>query len=345
MKKIMIALVAILLTVGMLATSLISIVAHADPIQPEFTKVQPRYKDVYIGWTDLGKHASGYHVYLIPADDVGSAKDILVEGSNYTVIQGLTPDTKYYVEVSSYIKSAHGGVLESKRSEPERFRTRPYEPVQPKTNAEAEKDFYQMAKAKGLDDLHIAAIMGVYSLESGMDPTAVETIFDEPFEIGSKKQKAEKNGFDMAKIDPEYAKKFPAIKKAGIGFGAWTDTVNMEEGKGANTMLRKLAAKRGKDWYDLDLQFEYWYDGCKECPDAGYKNWHARDEFESAKTVEQATSIYLCKHVAGWNISPERAYSYMRLDKRVENARKILKEIKTGAYDESKLIINEGELL
>lgn len=332
MKKFLIAALAVILAAGMLAASLITI-ASASPLKTEFISIEPGFDEVYLEWNEQDD-ADGYHINLIPADDTGSAKDILVEGKTNTVITGLHPSSRYYVTVNAYHRVRSNKLDESKRSRNQYFKTTD-SLEQPKNKHDAYRVFYKMAKAKGLDDLHIAAILGVYSYESDMDPTSVETIYDEPYMIGKQKEDAEENDYDIDKINKEYAARYPAITKAGIGFGAWTDTTSMQKGYGANTLLRKLARERGKNWYDMDVQFDFWYDGHIDLPQAGYRNWHAREEFEKADTIEEATAIYLCKFVAGWDIPLSRAYEHLRLYQRTENAKKILKDIKMGEYNDS----------
>lgn len=97
-----------------------------------------------------------------------------------------------------------------------------------------------------------AGILGNFSHESGVDPTGVETIYDEPYQIGSRKLQAMADGFDVKKVDPAYGKKFPGVKLVGIGLGQWSN--------GRNTQLLDYASARGLDWYDIGTQLAFMFD-------------------------------------------------------------------------------------
>ncbi|MGC6586662.1 phage tail tip lysozyme [Paenibacillus sp. Dod16] len=98
-----------------------------------------------------------------------------------------------------------------------------------------------------------AAVLGNLQHESGLDPTGVETIYNEPFEIGPRKLSAMSAGFLVSKIDAKYAAKYPAIKYVGIGLGQWTN--------GRNTLLLKYAQSQGANWYDFDTQIKFMLEG------------------------------------------------------------------------------------
>lgn len=98
-----------------------------------------------------------------------------------------------------------------------------------------------------------AAVLGNLQHESGLDPTGVETIYNEPFEIGPRKQTAMSAGFLVSKIDAKYAAKYPAIKYVGIGLAQWTN--------GRNTLLVNYAESRGTNWYDFDTQIKFMLEG------------------------------------------------------------------------------------
>ncbi|WP_145142323.1 phage tail tip lysozyme [Paenibacillus sp. Y412MC10] len=98
-----------------------------------------------------------------------------------------------------------------------------------------------------------AAVLGNLQHESGLDPTGVETIYNEPFQIGPRKQNAMSAKFLVSKIDAKYAAKYPAIKYVGIGLGQWTN--------GRNTLLVNYAQSRGANWYDFDTQIKFMLEG------------------------------------------------------------------------------------
>lgn len=111
------------------------------------------------------------------------------------------------------------------------------------------KTIYSVLSAWGMSNENIAGILGNWSHESGIDPTSVETIFDEKFTIGPRKQDAELKNFKMAQVDPAYSARFPAIDLMGIGLGQWTN--------GRNTLLTEYAKSINKPWYTLETQLGF----------------------------------------------------------------------------------------
>lgn len=111
------------------------------------------------------------------------------------------------------------------------------------------KTIYSVLSAWGMSNENIAGILGNWSHESGIDPTSVETIFDEKFTIGPRKTDAQLKNFKMAQVDPGYAARFPAIDLMGIGLGQWTN--------GRNTLLTEYAKSINKPWYTLETQLGF----------------------------------------------------------------------------------------
>ncbi|MBD5585321.1 MAG: M23 family metallopeptidase [Clostridia bacterium] len=116
------------------------------------------------------------------------------------------------------------------------------------------KKVYSVMHKYGLADENIAGILGNWECESGIDPTGVETIFSEPYQIGPRKQAAWDAGWVIGAIDSSYAARFPLIKLAGVGLGGFTDT---NDGARNNTLLMEFASAHNKNWYDLDLQLAF----------------------------------------------------------------------------------------
>ncbi len=112
----------------------------------------------------------------------------------------------------------------------------------------AEK-LYSILSAWGMQDENIAGVLGNFEAESNIDPTTVETIYDEAYEIGPRTKAAEENGFKIELIDATYAEEWPAIELAGIGLGQWTN--------GRNKMLTDYAEKTGGKWSDLETQLSF----------------------------------------------------------------------------------------
>jgi hypothetical protein len=107
---------------------------------------------------------------------------------------------------------------------------------------------YGVLSAWGMPDENIAGILGNWDMESGIDPTGVETISGEPFSLGPKKQAAEDKGFDVDQVSPEYAAQFPGVDQLGIGLGQWSN--------GRNAQLREYAKDPGK-WATLETQLGF----------------------------------------------------------------------------------------
>lgn len=117
------------------------------------------------------------------------------------------------------------------------------------TGATADADMEAMAQQiygalsyVGMGDENIAGILGNFETESGVDPTSVETIFDEPYEIGPKKQAAEATDFNGYRLGLQ-------VEHAGIGLGQWTN----ERG----SALREYAEDKNGDWFTVDVQLAY----------------------------------------------------------------------------------------
>lgn len=113
----------------------------------------------------------------------------------------------------------------------------------------------------GLDDAHIAACISNFAAESGVDPTGVETIFDEHYQMGPKKQAA------MADIDSftrnvvfnayagvctlntDFYCQPDGVARCGIGLAGQT-------GPNCKQLLED-AEGLGKDWWDMEFQFAW----------------------------------------------------------------------------------------
>ncbi|AGY45505.1 CHAP domain-containing protein [Lactococcus lactis subsp. lactis] len=108
---------------------------------------------------------------------------------------------------------------------------------------------YNYAMAHGGTLNGVCAVLGNYQVEGNLDPTAVETIYDEPFKMGPRKQAAQAEGFAIEKMDAAYAARYPAIHQAGIGLGQWTNERDIA--------LQAFAKAQKKPWYDGGLQIQF----------------------------------------------------------------------------------------
>lgn len=159
-----------------------------------------------------------------------------------------------------------------------------------------------------------AGILGNFAAESGVDPTAVETIGNEPYHIGPRKQHAIDSGFRVEAIDAAYGNRFPGVKIVGIGLGQWSNT--------RNPMLLDYAADRGLDWFDIGTQLAFMFDA-----DSGKDTlWSIVNTPDI--TVTQAMEDFLDK----WEIpaASERERSYQH---RLDEALKIALELEIMEVD------------
>lgn len=102
----------------------------------------------------------------------------------------------------------------------------------------------------------IAAILGNFSVESGINPKRAEGDYLNP-PIG-----ASANSWDnptwLAMGGTEIYGKFPNILHRGLGLGQWTDTA---DGSTRHTLLLDYAKSKNKKWYDLQLQLDFIFNG------------------------------------------------------------------------------------
>ena len=170
--------------------------------------------------------ATAVGVGAVIAGGAVALRDGNMNGRNDGVLESCT------VAVDNATKAADGAVGD----------------VSAKTEENA-KTVYSVLSAWGMSDENIAGVLGNWSHESGIDPTSVETIFDEKFTIGPRKQDAEAKGFKIAQVDPAYSARFPAIDLMGIGLGQWTN--------GRNALLTEYAQSIGKPWSTLETQLGF----------------------------------------------------------------------------------------
>lgn len=113
-------------------------------------------------------------------------------------------------------------------------------PANTEANAKA---VYSVLSSWGMPEENIAGILGNWSQESGIDPTSVEGIYDEPYRIGPRKQAAWDGGFTH----------IPGQSHGGIGLGQWSN--------GRTLMLLDYAESKDLDWYTIETQLAYMVEG------------------------------------------------------------------------------------
>lgn len=152
---------------------------------------------------------------------------------------------------------------------------------------DAAQYIYQALSGMGMSDENIAGILGNWQIESGIDPTSVETIYDEPFEIGPKKQRAWDVDFAIGKINAEYSSDHKAIGRAGIGFGQWTNE--------RNEALIKFSESKGMDWHEADLQLAFAFSKGEPPHIQKYMREMVDNKNAGANSVVAATSEFYAK--------------------------------------------------
>ncbi|OUS97223.1 phage tail tip lysozyme [Rhodococcus sp. NCIMB 12038] len=101
---------------------------------------------------------------------------------------------------------------------------------------EQARKVYSVLSYAGMNDQNIAGVLGNFETESGIDPTSIQNIFDEPYKVGPKKEaKIAAGGFGS--------------DSTGLGLGQWT-------GARAQHLLDYAEAKGG-EWYDIEIQLAF----------------------------------------------------------------------------------------
>lgn len=118
---------------------------------------------------------------------------------------------------------------------------------------ESAKKVFSILKHWGTPNENIAGVLGNWSHESGIDSTSVETILDEPYSVGPRKQAAWDAAWDIDAVDPAYGAKFPRINEMGVGLGQWTN--------GRNTLLMDYADSKSRPWHAIETQLAFMIEG------------------------------------------------------------------------------------
>lgn len=159
------------------------------------------------------------------------------------------------------------------------------------------KRIYSTMMYYGLRPEQCFAMLGNWRHESGIDPTAVETVFDEKYSIGPTKERAILADFKLSKWNYKYWKEHPTIDKNGIGLGQWTNDRNEKlltyaQFYGMEYFLNNKYG--GSDietlWYDLDVQLAFALDTSElgDTKASWFETWKeiGREEWDGDKEVE-----------------------------------------------------------
>lgn len=197
---------------------------------------------------------------------------------------------------------------------------------------ERAKKIYSVLKTynPNLSNEHIAAVLSNWDAESGIDETAIETIFDEHYQIGPKKKEAAANipGFTSSTVFSRYAASGISLDMAGYECeGAYYCGIGLRSDTGPNCKrLLDTAKKMGKDWYDFDWQLAYLI--------AVLDGFFEPGGFDKQSGNLHVLCDYVCQHVEGMNpgiVINGRTFS----DTHSETAAYWLKEMQSWTVDTS----------
>ena len=130
---------------------------------------------------------------------------------------------------------------------------------------ERAKAIYTYLKAKGATNQAIAAILGNWSVESGINPKRAEGDYLSP-PVGATETSWDDPAWLSLGGPAIYNGGYPNIIHRGLGLGQWTDTA---DGSRRHTLLLEYAKTKGKPWYDLELQLDFMLHG----DNPYYTNW------------------------------------------------------------------------
>ncbi|CAI3410458.1 phage tail tip lysozyme [Enterococcus cecorum] len=98
----------------------------------------------------------------------------------------------------------------------------------------------------------IAAILGNWQIESGINPKSAEGSYLNPPVGATATSWDDDNWLNMSGMDI-YGNNTMIIHR-GLGLGQFTDT---RDGSNRNTLIRMYAKEKNKKWYDMDLQLDF----------------------------------------------------------------------------------------
>ena len=132
---------------------------------------------------------------------------------------------------------------------------------------EIAQNVWSVLSSAGIPDVNIAGVLGNWQAESGLDPTSIEGIYGESYNVtGTKKKNAIANLSSyttntLGKTSSGYHVSGDTYY-CGLGIGQFT---------GSNAQkLMDMANRLGTEWYDLDTQLIF---SLKPTSDGGYRNF------------------------------------------------------------------------
>lgn len=146
----------------------------------------------------------------------------------------------------------------------------------------------------GMNKIEAAGALGNIQMESNVDPTSIQGIYNEPFNIDGPKKKAARD----------------TDTSSGIGLIQWTPE---------NPKLRAYAKAHGTNWWNLDIQLKYFANesewpgdvkriiasGSKTPQEAAYAWMHLLEKPKEGPTAHlperQASAVEWAAKIASWN--------------------------------------------
>lgn len=218
--------------------------------------------------------------------------------------------------------------------------------VQPgdnQTQLENAKKIYSVFKTYGLNDNQIAGILGNWTIESGIDPTAIEGLVSvEKYTIGPKKMDAMKNHH-------AYTNKLLNSYRISVNRQQYTSTVDgtLYAGYGlpqvtAGDRIERPAKALGKNWWDMDFQMAFILAKGSELT-TGKKG--GKDFFNTYKKDCASSSPAEC--AAYFLTNYEGVPNDINKPKRLTSANEWIKKIKTFQVDEgyANMVIDSAKKL
>lgn len=157
----------------------------------------------------------------------------------------------------------------------------------------------------------LAAILGVFDIESGVQPKRAEGDYL-PQPIGASDNSWDDENWLSIGGPQIYNGRFPNIIHRGLGLGQFTDTA---DGSRRHTMLLDFAKEKNSKWYYMDLQVDFIFNG-----DSPYY----REVFRNIVTSQDSVESLVARFLKDW----EGGYTD-KLDLRIARAKDFLSYLKS----------------
>ena len=252
-----------------------------------------------ISWEKAYPDSCTYQLQIGKDPYLSSPENVYV-AKNYATsldIDWLEPLTYYYFRVRTFGR-INGTVYYSKWSDVKSIRTgHDTDDAARQRNAER---IWAVCKIMGMTDEQCAGVLGNLTVESNIDPTAVEGIFTEPYQIGPRKTPLF-DGNEITQAMEHYTASTLFGIYAANGLGINHPAYRFRDGRFCAGLgliqftgplaqgLFRYANENNKNWYDMDLQIAAVIGGNATC---------RRRFTQFMADKENANSVY--GSTAGW---------------------------------------------